>query len=79
MRPWLLSRQLKQDWGLSKNVEFNVYKLYIFYQAGSAKDMKKISQWSDHIINHFWYCCEAASKETTSDGEALSKMKVICT
>lgn len=56
-----------------KEVNFN-----FFFQAGSAKELKKISEWSDHIINHFWYCCEVASKDTTSDEEALSKMKVIC-
>ena len=53
--------------------------LYFFFnQAGSAKGLKKINEWSDHIINHFWYSCETASKDTTSDEEALSKMKVIC-
>lgn len=41
----------------------------------SAKNMEKVSQWADHIINHFWYCCEMASKETSSDEEALRKMK----
>ncbi|XP_068738401.1 uncharacterized protein [Montipora capricornis] len=45
-------------------------------KTGSSKDLQKISQWSDHIINHFWYCCETAAKETNSDDEALSKMKV---
>ena len=48
-------------------------------QIGSAKNMEKVSQWADHMINHFWYCCEMASKETSSDEEALRKMKVICT
>lgn len=39
--------------------------------------MEKIQQWSDHIIVHFWHCasiCKAS--ETTSDDEALDKMKV---
>ena len=45
-------------------------------QAGSAKGLKNISEWSDQIINHFWYCCETASKDTTSAEEALKKMKV---
>lgn len=39
--------------------------------------MEKIQQWSDHIIIHFWHCasiCKAL--ETTSDDEALDKMKV---
>lgn len=49
---------------------------YFLYQAGSAKGLNKISEWSDDIINHFWYCCETASKDTTSDEEALTKMKV---
>ena len=39
--------------------------------------MEKIQQWSDHIIARFWHCasiCKAL--ETTSDDEALDKMKV---
>lgn len=41
------------------------------------KRMEKIQAWADHIILHFWHCaniCKAS--ETTTDDEALEKMKV---
>ena len=38
----------------------------------------KIQTWSDHIINHFWYCTSIyKSTATTSDEEALKAMKVM--
>ena len=58
--------------------ELKEVNFHFFFQTGSTKELKKISEWFDYIINHFWYCCEVASKDTTSDEEALSKMKVIC-
>ncbi|KAM7427403.1 hypothetical protein ABFA07_021457 [Porites harrisoni] len=56
-------------WHKAKSIRKCINKI------GSAKNMEKVSQWADHIINHFWYCCEMASKETSSDEEALRKMK----
>ena len=39
--------------------------------------MKKVKDWSAHIITHFWHCSSACRKdETTSDEEALKTMKV---
>ena len=39
--------------------------------------MKKIKDWSSHIIRHFWYCAsECKTDESTSDDEALKLMKV---
>ena len=61
----------------AKSIITIIYLPSFLSQIGSARNMGKISQWADHIINHFWFCCEMASKETSSDEEALRKMKVI--
>ena len=46
-------------------------------QVGHLKNMEKIQAWSDHIILHFWHCANTCkSSATTSDEEALEKMKV---
>jgi hypothetical protein len=47
------------------------------FQLGKPKAMKKVKDWSAHIITHFWHCSGACRKdETTSDEEALKTMKV---
>jgi len=39
--------------------------------------MEKIKAWSEHIILHFWHCCSICKPtETTTDEQALQKMKV---
>ena len=40
------------------------------------KNNKKIAEWSDAIINHFWYCCSVCTEGTANDEEALWRMKV---
>lgn len=45
-------------------------------KVGNLKNMGKIQTWSDHIINHFWYCASICkSTATTSDEEALKVLK----
>ena len=52
--------------------------MYFAFQVGNLKNMGKIQTWSDHIINHFWYCASICkSTATTSDEEALKVMKVM--
>ena len=52
--------------------------LYIAFQVGKLKNMGKIQTWSDHIINHFWYCASICkSPATASNEEALKVMKVM--
>lgn len=41
----------------------------LLFQLGKTKGNEKICQWTDHIINHFWYCC------SNCDGPE-SKLKV---
>ena len=39
--------------------------------------MKKIKEWSNHIVRHFWHCSSECRKDdSTSDAEALRVMKV---
>lgn len=37
--------------------------------------MLKIKLWKREILNHFWFCCETCSTDTTSDVEALKNLK----
>ena len=49
----------------------------LYLQIGKAKAMKKVKDWSSHIIRHFWHCSSLCrSDNTTSDEEALKVMKV---
>ena len=51
--------------------------MYI-YKLGKPKRMKKINDWSAHIVRHFWHCSSECRKdETTTDEEALKVMKVL--
>ena len=34
----------------------------ILLQAGRGKGMGKLSMWSEKIVNHFWYCCQACGQ-----------------
>jgi len=34
----------------------------LFHQVAAAKGNEKMGEWSDGIVNHFWYCCSAASE-----------------
>ena len=47
---------------------------------GKPRAMKKIKDWSPHIIQLPWYCSSSCGQDnTTSDDEALRLMKVhIC-
>ena len=48
------------------------------FPGWKPENMGKIQTWSDHIINHFWYCARICkSTATTSDEEALKVMKVM--
>jgi hypothetical protein len=39
--------------------------------------MKKIKDWSSHIVRHFWYCAsECKADESMSDADALKLIKV---
>lgn len=41
--------------------------------------MKKIKDWSNNIVRHFWHCASECRKdESMSDAEALREMKVHC-
>ncbi|XP_044184614.1 uncharacterized protein LOC114971505 isoform X2 [Acropora millepora] len=45
-------------------------------KVGNMKMMAKIKAWSEHIILHFWHCCSICKPtETTTDEQALQKMK----
>jgi hypothetical protein len=55
---------------------FNI--IVFLFQLGKRKPMRKIKDWSSHIVKHFWYCANVCRKEeTTSDLEALKVMKVL--
>ncbi|XP_068700031.1 uncharacterized protein [Montipora foliosa] len=56
---------------LAENFKDIFHSLDIWHKAKSIrkciqkvannKGNEKIAKWSDHIINHFWYCCSTAS------------------
>ena len=49
----------------------------ILLQLGKPKKMKKIKDWSLHVVRHFWHCSSSCRKdENTSDDEALRVMKI---
>ncbi|XP_044170425.1 uncharacterized protein LOC114973185 [Acropora millepora] len=43
-------------------------------EVAAIKGNEKIARWSDHIINHIWYCCAVAS-ECTNHVKATSLLK----
>lgn len=43
-------------------------------KVAAIKGNEKIARWSDHIINHIWYCCAVAS-ECTNHVKATSLLK----
>ena len=47
------------------------------HQIATTKGNEKIAEWSDGIINHFWYCCSAAS-ECDNEVKATAVLKVKC-
>ena len=40
------------------------------------KENKKIAEWTDDIINHFWHCCDVYTEGTSNEEEAQRKLKV---
>ena len=42
----------------------------------ATKGNEKIAEWSDAIINHFWYCCSVAS-ECNDKVNATAVLKVM--
>lgn len=48
---------------------FIVHTCVTCMQAGKARNMGKVMQWSGNIINHFWFSCR------TCEGNAV-KLKV---
>lgn len=36
-----------------------------------TKGMGKLALWTDHIVNHFWYCCESCN-------DSVENLKVYC-
>ena len=47
------------------------------HQIATTKGNEKIAEWSDGIINHFWYCYSAAS-ECDNEVKATAVLKVKC-
>ena len=39
-----------------------VTDLFLLCHVAATKGNEKIAEWSDAIINHFWYCCSVASE-----------------
>ncbi|KAK3751567.1 hypothetical protein QZH41_017779 [Actinostola sp. cb2023] len=45
-------------------------------KVAALRGMKKVKEWTDHIIRHFWYCCSACKPiEGVSDQQAEEIMK----
>jgi len=57
-------------------IEKNVNSAIGNLQIGTSKAYAKIRQWTDHIINHFWHCCEVSRDGVTTDEEAEAVLKV---
>ena len=53
------------------------FALLLLYQVATTKGNEKIAEWSDGVINHFWYCCSAAS-ECDNEVRASAVLKVKC-
>ena len=47
------------------------------HQIATTKGNEKIAEWSDGIVNLFWYCCSAAS-ECDNEVKATAVLKVKC-
>lgn len=53
------------------------FALFFFLcQVAATKGNEKIAEWSDAIINHFWYCCSVAS-ECNDKVNATAVLKVM--
>ena len=71
---FLRSNPLVADWHLSKKV--TTFDVFVF-QLGKSNAMRKIQDWSPHIVKHFWHCASTCRKDdSTTDEEALKIMKV---
>lgn len=49
---------------------------FFLCQVAATKGNEKIAEWSDAIINHFWYCCSVAS-ECNDKVNATAVLKVM--
>ena len=53
------------------------FALLLLHQVATTKGNEKIAEWSDGIINHFWYCGSAAS-ECDNEVKATAVLEVKC-
>ena len=73
---WHKAKKIKKALEEVMHIYIYVYMLVVCsrtylscFQAGRGKGMGKLSMWSEKIVNHFWYCCQAC-------GESLEMLKV---
>ena len=51
------------------------FLLFFLSQVAATKGNEKIAEWSDAILNHFWYCCSVASEcNDKVNATAISKV-----
>ncbi|EDO29014.1 predicted protein [Nematostella vectensis] len=44
-------------------------------KVSNTRENGKVGKWTDHIIRHFWHCCSVCGEGTSTDEEALERLK----
>ncbi|EDO40388.1 predicted protein [Nematostella vectensis] len=44
-------------------------------KVSNTRENGKVGKWTDHIIRYFWHCCSVCGEGTSTDEEALERLK----
>ncbi|XP_048588067.1 uncharacterized protein LOC5512102 [Nematostella vectensis] len=56
-------------WHKAKSIRKCLLKVH------NTRENGKVGKWTDHIIRHFWHCCSVCGEGTSTDEEALERLK----